>query len=204
MAQHPSAWTRLTDRLNAVIWQLPLPRRAQMGASELIYRSPPMTGERVHETLDALTDAHVEAWCMGGWGVDALLGEQSRTHRDLDLIVDRAHEQTTVEALSRLGYRVWHRSAPSPGTWYPASAGGGDGPDEVVAMRDSALRAVEVHFVQLADMELTATSGSIAGRRVRCLSLASQQRLYDHYRARTGRPHPNAALLPRAQDGPPG
>lgn len=201
MAQHPSAWTRLTDRLNAVIWQLPLPRRAQVRASELIYRSPPMTGERVHETLDALTRAHVEAWCMGGWGVDALLGEQTRTHRDLDLIVDRAHQQAALDALSRLGYRVWHSSSPPPGTWYPAPADGSGEPDEVVAMRDGAFRAVEVHFLRLAEAGFVAGPGTIAGRPVRCLTQASQQRIYDHYRMQNGRPYLDADVLARAPAG---
>ena len=37
--------------------------------------------------LDALDDLGVEWWMLGGWGVDALLGEQTRPHRDLDLAV---------------------------------------------------------------------------------------------------------------------
>jgi lincosamide nucleotidyltransferase A/C/D/E len=30
---------------------------------------------------------HIRYWVMGGWGVDALLGRESRPHKDLDLLV---------------------------------------------------------------------------------------------------------------------
>jgi lincosamide nucleotidyltransferase A/C/D/E len=29
----------------------------------------------------------IRFWVMGGWGVDALLGRQTRPHKDLDLLV---------------------------------------------------------------------------------------------------------------------
>jgi hypothetical protein len=41
----------------------------------------------VIEVLDALDSAGVEWWVLGGWGVDALIGEQTRAHKDLDLAV---------------------------------------------------------------------------------------------------------------------
>ena len=28
-----------------------------------------------------------QVWMTGGWGIDALLGEQTRPHKDLDLII---------------------------------------------------------------------------------------------------------------------
>lgn len=45
-----------------------------------------MTASDVAVVLDRLEDAKIEAWLEGGWGVDALLGKQTRTHDDLDLI----------------------------------------------------------------------------------------------------------------------
>jgi lincosamide nucleotidyltransferase A/C/D/E len=41
----------------------------------------------VETVLQRLEHAEVEAWLEGGWGVDALVGEQTREHHDLDLIV---------------------------------------------------------------------------------------------------------------------
>lgn len=46
-----------------------------------------MTASEVIEILDLIEGNGVEVWVHGGWGVDALLGEQTRTHDDLDVIV---------------------------------------------------------------------------------------------------------------------
>jgi lincosamide nucleotidyltransferase A/C/D/E len=45
------------------------------------------TAGDVERVLERLDGAEVEAWLEGGWGVDALVGEQTREHLDLDLIV---------------------------------------------------------------------------------------------------------------------
>ncbi len=29
----------------------------------------------------------IQVWLTGGWGIDALLGEQTRPHKDLDVIM---------------------------------------------------------------------------------------------------------------------
>ena len=44
----------------------------------------------VLEVLDRLNAASVRWWVHGGWGMDALLGEETRPHDDLDLAVARA------------------------------------------------------------------------------------------------------------------
>ena len=53
----------------------------------------------------ALTGAGIRHWAGGGWGVDALVGRQTRLHRDLDLAVDAAQLSQAVRLLSALGYR---------------------------------------------------------------------------------------------------
>ena len=42
----------------------------------------------VVEILSDLRAAGCRVWVAGGWGVDALVGRQTRPHRDLDLAVD--------------------------------------------------------------------------------------------------------------------
>ncbi|SOC52410.1 nucleotidyltransferase domain-containing protein [Ornithinimicrobium cerasi] len=42
----------------------------------------------------------------GGWGVDGLVGRQTRPHRDLDIVLDDAHETGLVSWLESRGYRV--------------------------------------------------------------------------------------------------
>jgi lincosamide nucleotidyltransferase A/C/D/E len=46
-----------------------------------------MKADTVLEVLGVLRASDVDAWIDGGWGVDALLGYQSRPHDDLDLVV---------------------------------------------------------------------------------------------------------------------
>ena len=56
--------------------------------------------------VSALSRARVRHWIAGGWGVDALLGRQTRAHRDLDLAIDADAETAVFGALQNLGYAV--------------------------------------------------------------------------------------------------
>lgn len=47
-----------------------------------------MTPEQARDTYALLYENSVKCWVMGGWGVDALLGRITRTHKDLDLLVN--------------------------------------------------------------------------------------------------------------------
>jgi lincosamide nucleotidyltransferase A/C/D/E len=60
----------------------------------------------VHAVLEALNGARCPLWIGGGWGVDALAGRQTRAHRDLDLLIVAAKEDTALTALAGLGYAV--------------------------------------------------------------------------------------------------
>jgi lincosamide nucleotidyltransferase A/C/D/E len=61
-----------------------------------------MTAEAVLATLARLAD--VDVWIGGGWGIDALLGEQTRQHRDLDLMHREPQEPAVVAALTDAGF----------------------------------------------------------------------------------------------------
>lgn len=54
--------------------------------------------------LEALQAVRCRAWVAGGWGVDLLVGRQTRPHRDLDLAVDAAGLDRGLDALAALGY----------------------------------------------------------------------------------------------------
>jgi len=56
--------------------------------------------------LGDLDRAGCRVWVGGGWGVDALVGRQTRAHRDLDLAVDATDEGEALDVLARRGYRV--------------------------------------------------------------------------------------------------
>jgi lincosamide nucleotidyltransferase A/C/D/E len=69
-------------------------------------------------------------WLDGGWGVDALLGAQTRPHQDLDIVVGIADVPRLLEGLEALGFTI-RRGAP---------------PNSVV-LADSTGLEVDVHAV---------------------------------------------------------
>lgn len=48
---------------------------------------PEMPAEAAMDLLRLLEGAGIDVWLDGGWAVDAALGEQTRSHKDLDIIV---------------------------------------------------------------------------------------------------------------------
>jgi lincosamide nucleotidyltransferase A/C/D/E len=55
--------------------------------------------------LDQLDRAGLVVWLDGGWGVDALVGRQSRPHHDLDLVIARHDCVAAQAALAGLGFQ---------------------------------------------------------------------------------------------------
>jgi lincosamide nucleotidyltransferase A/C/D/E len=60
----------------------------------------------VLEILADLAEAGCSVWVAGGWGVDALVGRQTRPHRDLDLALDARNQTAALGTLERRGYEV--------------------------------------------------------------------------------------------------
>ncbi|MGW2838199.1 nucleotidyltransferase domain-containing protein [Streptomyces sp. NPDC001493] len=63
-----------------------------------------MTAEGVLSVLALLRRAETDVWIGGGWGIDALIGEQTRDHRDLDLMHRRDQEPAVLAVLAGAGY----------------------------------------------------------------------------------------------------
>jgi lincosamide nucleotidyltransferase A/C/D/E len=140
-----------------------------------------MTAKDVIDVLDCLDGADVHVYVDGGWGVDALLGEQTRRHTDLDLALDRDELDRARGALEEHGFR--YDGTTEPGL--PAR----------LVLRDEQGRQVDLHslrFDQGGDgwqqlsksgkawgrypAEDLDAKGLIAGRHVRCLSSQLQFR----------------------------
>jgi lincosamide nucleotidyltransferase A/C/D/E len=145
-----------------------------------------MTSADVVYVLDRLDRAAVGVWLDGGWGVDVLVGHQTRTHSDVDLAIARDDLTQAEGALEKTGFR--NHSEVEPGL--PAR----------FVMIDQHAREVDFHplvfdsagngWQQLSptgrawgchDAEHLLATGTIDGRTVRCLSAELQLRFRRGY-----------------------
>ena len=69
-------------------------------------RSSIMNAAVVVEVLETLGKASVQCWLDGGWGVDALLREQTRDHADLDIVVSSTDVGRLLAALRVIGFEL--------------------------------------------------------------------------------------------------
>lgn len=144
---------------------------------------PTLTASDAVEIIGLLESAGVTVWVDGGWGVDALLDEQTRSHADLDIDVPA----TDLPALHRVlaAHGFVHTPAPDDRPWN-------------FVMTDGRGRALDVHVLRMDRAgngwygppddqwlgwpaeDLTAV-GTIAGRTVRCPSARWQMDSHDGY-----------------------
>lgn len=136
----------------------------------------------VLDVLTVLERAGVEVALDGGWGVEALLGEQNRDHDDVDLLVADEDVDRVITLLEGVGFVVQADERPSR-----------------VALADRWDRAVDLHPLHRgpdgvrrreraaadgADLEYPdehLTSGWVGGREVRCVDAVIQVRHHDGY-----------------------
>ena len=64
-----------------------------------------MTADAVVDLLRLFEDEGVEVWLDGGWAVDAALGEQTRPHKDLDIILRIKDVPKIRQILDGRGFR---------------------------------------------------------------------------------------------------
>lgn len=143
-----------------------------------------------------LEDAGVEVWVMGGWGVDALLGRETREHHDLDLLVEVEGLERMRLRLVELGYRfayvwwdevlwarddAWRSPLEEPTAFVYRNAGGDE--VDVHVVRVSPDGAVEMLWraPYAFTAEGLAGEGTIDGARVRCLSAELQRKAHTGY-----------------------
>lgn len=64
-----------------------------------------MEEKDVIDLYNRLQDNDIEIWVDGGWGVDALLGRQTRPHNDLDIALEKKNVSKLREFLESQGYK---------------------------------------------------------------------------------------------------
>lgn len=68
-----------------------------------------MNAADVIKLCQDLQNLGVRIWLDGGWGVDALLGRQTREHTDVDIIVEGKHLRILQNHLQEQGYEPVER-----------------------------------------------------------------------------------------------
>jgi lincosamide nucleotidyltransferase A/C/D/E len=133
-----------------------------------------MHASDVVEVINALESAGVDVWVNGGWGIDALLEEQTRPHDDLDLIILADHIEAAIQVTGALDFSIMTDELP-----------------QGFVVRDKVDRRIDFHPVRFrsdgsAVQETTAGgewvysapglsgTGLIAGRKIRCLTPEEQ------------------------------
>jgi lincosamide nucleotidyltransferase A/C/D/E len=169
-----------------------------------------VTAQDVVEVLERLREGDVRAWLIGGWAVDALLGHETRSHGDLDLVVEADRLASGREILERAGFRFAHE-APA-GRWLSVQVQMIDGPRRSVSLHPIDVRAWSApagadsmrqgaRELGLGEVEDLFVSGRIAGREVPSLSAAAQVTLHCGYEIRD-RDRRDVAALCRQFDLP--
>ena len=65
-----------------------------------------MTPGALVDLLQLFESAGIETWLDGGWAVDALLGKQTRPHKDVDIILRVADLPKLREILESRGFEI--------------------------------------------------------------------------------------------------
>lgn len=124
-----------------------------------------ITQQDAIELIDRFEKAGIEVVIDGGWGVDALLGQQTRPHLDLDIALPASHGPRIRSLLTEMGFG----QIPTADTW-----------EHNWVVQDRNLRRVDVHTFVLDQAgrnmggvayhahHLT-VRGAIGDRAVRCI-----------------------------------
>jgi lincosamide nucleotidyltransferase A/C/D/E len=137
-----------------------------------------MDAATVLRVLALLRTAGVEVWIGGGWGIDALVAQHTRPHRDLDLLHNAQHEDLLVSVLGANGYSTTLDARPVRFVMTSAAGTELDLHPLVFAPDGSATQAADnvgAIFTYPADCFIT---GRIEHTVVPCLSAAQQ--IYFH------------------------
>ena len=129
-----------------------------------------MDAREVVALVDLLEVAGVPVWLDGGWGVDALLEAQSRSHKDVDLIVALADSDPLTRLLEEHGYRV--KEGGRPENFVLADQGGREVDVHVVEFdaQGNGIYQMENGELWVFPTEGFSGRGRVLGVEVRCLS----------------------------------
>jgi len=125
-----------------------------------------MTANDVVEIVYLFNQNNIEVIIDGGWGVDALLGEQTRTHEDLDVAV----QHKDVETIRKLFEEEGYKEVPRNDSW-ECNFVLGDNNGRLIDIHSCTFDSVGNHIsgVEYPNDSMNGT-GSINGIPVKCIT----------------------------------
>ena len=134
-----------------------------------------------HDAVEILKSAEqldIEVWLDGGWGVDALLGKQTRPHNDIDIFIEKRNAADYTNWLTANGYSevLMDYATESHSVW-----------------RDADDRIIDLHLFEFGEAgiisfegeaypsEVIDGKGIIGGLAVRCLTAEAQVMFHQGY-----------------------
>ena len=125
-----------------------------------------MTSDNVMDLYNWLKQKDITIWIDGGWGVDALLGRQTRDHVDLDIAVQRKDNANLRQLLESNGYKEVKRDDSSEFMYFMNNEAG-QGIDIHAFEYDE--NGKNIYGVEYPFGSLTGT-GLIDGQEVNCIN----------------------------------
>jgi lincosamide nucleotidyltransferase A/C/D/E len=133
--------------------------------------APETTAADVEALLDVMGELGIHIWLDGGWAVDACLGEQTRPHADVDIVLEERHLASAVEALTDRGYRPVPRDDTRPWNFVLADDAGHEVDFHVIVLDATGRGAYgPAELGTEYPAAALAGSGTIDGRSVDCIT----------------------------------
>ena len=127
---------------------------------------PEMKLHDVIEIVQLFDQHHIEFYVDGGWGVDALLEQQTRPHADLDIAIQHKDSTQVRALLEARGYRDVQRADSSDFNFVL-----GDSQGHQIDIHTYTFDAAGNHVYGIAyPLESLAGTGSLDGHPVKCIS----------------------------------
>jgi lincosamide nucleotidyltransferase A/C/D/E len=138
-----------------------------------------MTAENVIEILEIAERLNVPLWIDGGWGVDALVEQQTRQHNDVDIVIEQKNAKKFIKELLLNGYseEKTEYTTTSHSVWKTADN-----------------RIVDLHLIEFDEAGIAhyeddtypenslGSTGKIGGVAVRCVSAEAQLLFHQGYK----------------------
>lgn len=137
-----------------------------------------MNEKEATDLLKKIEHIGVDVWIGGGWGVDALLGQLTRPHNDIDIYIEKKDAAVFIEMMISDGYSETKMEFTT---------------NDHTAWRDGFGRTIDLHLFEFAENDtllfenvaypagVLNGKGTIGGVSIRCMTAEAQLLFHQGY-----------------------